>query len=66
MATVDNPAITYSIGDAARAIGVSPRTVYNLAARGELQLIKVGSRSLIRHSDLVALIDRASKGGDAA
>jgi excisionase family DNA binding protein len=60
---VNDHGIAYSVPDAARAIGVSPRTIYNLGERGELQLIKLGGRTLVRRSDLEALIERAAMNG---
>jgi len=47
---------------AARLLGVSPGTVHNLRARGELQSVKIGARRLYSLDDLRRYIE-ARKGG---
>jgi excisionase family DNA binding protein len=42
---------------AARALSVSPRTVQNLAARGELPTVKIGKLTRYAVDDLQRLID---------
>jgi excisionase family DNA binding protein len=37
----------WSVGEFARAHGISPRWVYKLLERGELHAVKIGSRTLI-------------------
>lgn len=54
----DGP-ITYTLPEAARICGLSVRTLYNLHDDGRLPFVKIGNRTLIRRSDLVALIDGA-------
>lgn len=49
--------ISYSINDAALVSGLGRTTIYELIKRKELVPFKVGSRTLIRHSDLQALVD---------
>lgn len=46
--------------EAARLCGVSPGTIDNLRARGELQSVKIGARRLFDRADLIAMI-RARK-----
>ncbi len=48
-----------SLGDAARLLSVSPRTVYRLAAAGKLPLLKVGRSVRIRYDALVDFLNRA-------
>lgn len=50
-------AIAYRVPDAAKAIGVSRSTIYNLVSQGKLRLRKVAGRSLIAREVLVALLD---------
>lgn len=49
--------ITYVLRDAAKVMGVSVRTLYNLNYAGRLPFIRVGKRVLIRRSDIEALVD---------
>ena len=50
--------LAYSVPDAAKAIGVSKNTVWNLLRTGELRSFKLGARTLIRAEELRAMIDR--------
>lgn len=50
--------LAYSVPDAAKAIGVSKNTVWNLLRVGELRSFKLGARTLIRAEELRGLIDR--------
>ncbi|MGD9715178.1 MAG: helix-turn-helix domain-containing protein [Thermomicrobiales bacterium] len=50
--------IAYSIAEAARVAGIGRTKLYELINAGELPLIKVGSRSLVRRVDVEALLDR--------
>jgi excisionase family DNA binding protein len=50
--------LTYRIDEAVKLTGLSRSTLYRLAARDELPLIKVCGRTLIARSDLEAMIDR--------
>ncbi len=56
----------YSDASAAALLGCSRRHVGNLRASGALKYSKIGKRIVIRHRDLVALLDRNTKGGWAA
>ena len=49
--------VGYSISDAAEAIGVSQRSIYNLVEAGKLRLTKIGRRSIIPAKDLHALVE---------
>lgn len=50
--------IAYTIEQAAAACGISRTTIYSLIKAGELNPVKIGVRTLIRHADLEALINR--------
>lgn len=50
--------IAYTVKQAAAACGISRTTLYSLIKAGELTPIKIGVRTLIRHADLEALINR--------
>ena len=52
-----------SLGDAARLLSVSPRTVYRLAAAGELSLLKIGHSVRIRYDAIVDFLNRAELRG---
>ena len=52
------PPISYSVDDAARVIGIGPATVWKWVAAKELPVIKIGRRTVIRHNDLVAFVER--------
>ena len=47
--------------EAARIIGVSRPTVYELAKAGKFPMLKLGGRTLIRTSDLSAYLDTLPK-----
>jgi excisionase family DNA binding protein len=47
-----------SVPDTAQFLGVGRSTVYVLVSNGDLQAVKIGSRSLIRRSDAENLIER--------
>lgn len=51
--------LTYSIPEAGHALGVGKSTIYKLIGEGRLNLMKIGTRSLIRADDLRAVIDAA-------
>lgn len=44
--------MVYSIEEAAEQLGIGRTMVYSLLRRGELTSIKIGSRRLIRRTDL--------------
>jgi excisionase family DNA binding protein len=52
----------YSVPDAARFLGgISKWTVHAWLSQGRLQRVKVGSRTMIRESELVKLIQVGGK-----
>lgn len=54
------PRFAYSPAEAAEALGICRATVYNLIARGDLRVIKLGRSTRISASELHRLL-----GGDA-
>ena len=48
--------IAYRIDDAVRITGLSRSTLYNLKAKGELEIRRVAGRALILRRDLEALV----------
>lgn len=56
----------HSDKNAALYLGVSSRTVVNLRLRGELPYSKIGRRTVIQHSDILALLKRTRRSADAA
>lgn len=53
-----NAKITYTMKEATAATGISRTTLYALIKAGELSPVKIGTRTLLRHADLEALVDR--------
>ena len=47
-----SPRLALTVPEAAKAIGVSPRQIYNLARDYGLPTIKIGGRRLVRCADL--------------
>lgn len=58
------PAI-FSVQEAAVYLRTSRRNIYALFKKGELRLAKVGGRTLVRRSDIDALIERSLSAGPA-
>lgn len=50
--------IALTIKDAVATSGISRTTLYALIKTGELARVKIGARTLIRQTDLEALIER--------
>ncbi len=49
--------ITYTIPNAIKATGLSRSTLYNLMKANQLPYIKVGKRTLLKISDIEALLE---------
>jgi excisionase family DNA binding protein len=49
--------LSYSVAEASKVIGLGRTTLYDLIKKGRINPIKVGQRTLIRHTDLEALIE---------
>jgi excisionase family DNA binding protein len=52
------PPLAYTVKQAAAALGIGRTTLYTLIQAGELTPVKIRQRTLLRHDDLVALLDR--------
>ncbi len=55
--------LAYGVLDAAKQLGISRSKVYDLIGSGELQDIKVGSRTLITHQALIRFLQVKESGG---
>jgi excisionase family DNA binding protein len=55
MKTSDHP-IAMSVAEAAAAAGVSRTTIYLCIKAGELPVVKLGTRTLVMHNDLVQFL----------
>jgi excisionase family DNA binding protein len=53
------PRITYSIKDAATALGLSRSTLYKLIGTGDLRTVRIAGRRLIQAADIEAMLSRA-------
>lgn len=49
--------LTYRPEVAARVLGVSRATLYRMIAKGDLNAYKLGTATVIRHDDLVKLVE---------
>jgi excisionase family DNA binding protein len=50
--------MAYSVVDAARVLGIGKSKLYELVKQGEIETIKIGSRTLVLHDQLAAFVDR--------
>lgn len=50
--------LAYTVKQAAAALGVGRTTLYALIQTGKLTPVKIRQRTLLRHDELAALIDR--------
>jgi len=48
--------LAYSVPEAARLLGLAPRTAWQLVARGAWPVVRVGRRTLVRRADLEAFL----------
>jgi excisionase family DNA binding protein len=60
--------ITYALSpkDAAKSLGISRATLYRLINNGSLRVVKIGSRSIIPASCLLALLDEPVESAEVA
>jgi len=54
---------TISINEAAFLSGISKSTLYKKSASGELPILKIGSRVLLKKTDFLAYLDEHARGG---
>jgi len=57
--------LLHTIPDALDQLGIGRSTLYELMASGAIPTVKIGSRTLIAHDELVRYVDRL-KGGTQA
>ena len=50
--------LSYTVNQAAAQLGIGRTSIYALIKTGELTPIKLRKRTLLRHEDLVALLER--------
>jgi excisionase family DNA binding protein len=53
-----------SVREACEALGISSQSFYRLVGRSELPVVKIGGRTLIRPSELDALVRRSERTGE--
>lgn len=53
-----NTPIALSVVEAARSLGISRTKLYELIGEDEIAVVKIGSRTLVPHNELVAFFDR--------
>ena len=60
MADTNNAArqLSYTVNQAAAQLGIGRTSMYALIKTGDLTPIKLRQRTLLRHEDLVALLER--------
>lgn len=60
MADTNNAArqLSYTVKQAAAQLGIGRTSIYALINAGDLSPIKLRQRTLLRHEDLVALLER--------
>lgn len=59
--TMTQAKLSYTVPDACAQIGVGRSTFYELIASGEIRTFKIGTRTLVPASELVAFIERKMK-----
>lgn len=57
------PPIVVSIAEAARLLGVSRQTIYDMHGRGQFRIVKLGdtTRSGVVYSDLIAMVENGQQ-----
>ena len=55
--TPTTPQLLLRIPEAARALGISTRSVYTIASAGKLKILKIGKSSRISTADVNAYVD---------
>lgn len=49
--------VSYTVNEAIAVSGIKRTTLFGLMKNGSLPRIKIGSVTLVRHADLIALMD---------
>lgn len=61
MNNTTTPRLSYTIDEAAALIGIGRTTLYGLIGKGDLPIVKIGKRTLVRHDDLARLLTPTEK-----
>lgn len=54
--------LTLTIPEAARVLGIHPQTAYVWAARGDIPVLKIGGRLLVKRLELERMLGKALGG----
>lgn len=57
--------LLHTIPDAGEQLGIGRSTFYGLMSSGLIQTVKIGSRTLIAHDELVRYVDQLKAGAAA-
>jgi excisionase family DNA binding protein len=57
MRTHSSPQLAVSIGEAAHMLGLGRTTIYKLITEGQIEVVKIGRRTLCKAASLSRLID---------
>ncbi|MHB8284966.1 MAG: helix-turn-helix domain-containing protein [Caulobacteraceae bacterium] len=62
-ATLSGPGdkLSYMVGEAAHAIGISTTTVWTMVREGQIRTFKIGARTLIKRAEQEGVIERAER-----
>ena len=55
------PAPLVSVEEAARQLGVCRRTIYNLAASGQIRFRKIGARSMVARTEIERIVSGGAR-----
>ena len=58
--------LSYSMSEAARAVGLSQATMFRLVKDGKLETVKIGSRTLVTRAELERLLAQGAQSPKAA
>ncbi len=58
--------LSYSMSEAARAVGLSQATLFRLVKDGKLETVKIGSRTLVTRVELERLLAQGAQSSKAA
>ncbi|WP_018690352.1 helix-turn-helix transcriptional regulator [Ahrensia sp. 13_GOM-1096m] len=56
--------LAYSIDEGARALGISRSLFYQLVKYGEIKIVKIGRRSVVRSQELERYLNSLEVGGN--
>ena len=53
-----NKALLYGVSDAAKVLGIGRSTVWSLIAAGQLEVVHIGRRTLVKHASIQKLAEQ--------